>query len=137
MLDPAGDWEPVQVVLPHMLHYDVPAQVLQALHPLEPGHGVEQLDPHRTKDGSAVEEEQVSARPGVLHSILYEVHDCVAFKFCETAKAEVALVMFYSDMPDKTIEFESEAEDVVMVTAVPHHKAAIRLPTKNALCTLP
>ena len=49
----------------------------------------------------------------------------------------LTLVMFYSDMPDKTIEFESEAEDVVMVTAVPHHKAAIRLPAENALCTLP
>ena len=74
-----------------------------------------------------MKKEKVSARSGVLHGILNKLHNCCALESCEAAKAEVPLVMFYPHVSDKAIEFEGETEDVVMITAVPHYKAAIRL----------
>ena len=44
------------------------------------------LSSHR----SPVEEEEVSAWAGVLHSILYEVHNGIALELGEATKAEVA-----------------------------------------------
>ena len=41
--------------------------------------------------------------------------------------------MFYPDVSDKAVQFEGEAEDVVLVTAVSHYKAAIWLPRQNPL----
>ena len=40
----------------------------------------------------------------------------------------ITLIMLYSDVSDKSVEFEGEAEDVVVVAAVPHHEAAVGLP---------
>ena len=85
---------------------------------------------------SSMQEEQVSAGSWVLHSIFNEVNNSVAFELRETAKAEVTctkicigktilfnnnktqtldnfkiltLVVFYSDMANKPVEFEGEA----------------------------
>ena len=74
-----------------------------------------------------MKKEKVSAGSGVLHSVLNELHNCCALEACEAPEAEVALVVFNPHVSDKTVEFECEAEDVVMVAAVPHYKAAIRL----------
>ena len=41
--------------------------------------------------------------------------------------------MFYSDMSDKSIEFESKAKDVMMVAAVSDHKAPVRFTRENLL----
>ena len=48
----------------------------------------------------------------------------------------VTLVMFYPHVPHKPIQFKGEAEYVVMITAVPHHKATIWLSTQDPLCCL-
>ena len=47
------------------------------------------------------------------------------------------MVMFYPDVPDEAVEFEGETEDVVLVAAVSHHKAPVRLPRQNPLRCLP
>ena len=44
--------------------------------------------------------------------------------------------MLYSDVSDKSVEFEGEAEDVVVVAAVPHHEAAVGLPRQDPLSSL-
>ena len=48
----------------------------------------------------------------------------------------VTLIMLYSDVSDKSVEFEGEAEDVVVVAAVPHHEAAVGLPRQDPLSSL-
>ena len=73
----------------------------------------------------------------MLHGVLNELHDGCALEACEASEAEVALVMLNPHMSDKAIEFEGETEDVVMIAAVPHNKAAIRLPRQDPLRSLP
>ncbi len=67
-----------------------PALVLQAVHSLEPGDWVEQLHPERSQAGLPVQEEEVAARPRVLHRVLDEVHDRAAFELGVAAEAKVA-----------------------------------------------
>ena len=45
--------------------------------------------------------------------------------------------MFYPDVSDEAVQFEGEAEDVVLVAAVSHHKAPVRFPRQNPLRCLP
>ena len=54
------------------------------------------------------------------------------FVTCETSRV-VTLIMLYSDVSDKSVEFEGETEDVVVVAAVPHHEAAVWLPGQDPL----
>ena len=79
------------------VHYQIfyrigslPAQVLEALDLLEPRDRMQQLNPHRAKDRSPVEEEEVAPGPGMLNGVLDEVDDRVALELGEAAKAEVA-----------------------------------------------
>ena len=55
--------------------------------------------------------------------------DLITIESCEP----FTLIMFYSDMSDKSIEFESKAEDVMVVTTVSDHKAPIRFTRKYLL----
>ena len=45
-----------------------------------------------------------------------------------SALRRATLIVFYPDVSDEAVQFEGEAEDVVLVAAVPHHKAAVWFP---------
>jgi len=80
-----------------------------------------------------MEKEEISSRPRMFHSIFDKINNCSTLKSCKAAKTEISLIMFYSDMSDKSIEFESEAKDVMVVTAVSDHEAPIRFTRKYLL----
>ena len=102
-----------------------------------------------------VKEEQVPPRPRVFHCVLDKFDNSWALKSCKTSKTKISckndqevkrscysfrrgitLIMLYSDVSDKSVEFEGEAEDVVVVAAVPHHEAAVGLPRQDPLSSL-
>ena len=79
----------------------------------------------------------------MLHGILDKVHNSCALKSSEAPKTKVSykkntnneffvakcysstLVMLYSDVPHEAVQFECEAKDVVLVTAVSDNKTAV------------
>ena len=79
----------------------------------------------------------------MLHGILNKVHNSCALKSSEAPKTKVSykentnnerfiaecngstLVMLYSDMPHEAVQFECEAKDVVLITAVSDNKTAV------------
>lgn len=63
--------------------------MLQTLHPLEPGHGVEQLHPDRAEYGTQVQEEQVAPASRSFHGVLDELHDRLRLEHRAAAEAEV------------------------------------------------
>ena len=94
-----------------MFDNDVSAEVLQALYSLKSGYRVQQLNSHGAQHlkflfnsgllkqhcfaqkllchRSSMQEEEVSAWSWVLDGVFNELDDCVAFKLCEAAKAEI------------------------------------------------
>jgi hypothetical protein len=68
----------------------LPAKMLETLNLFESRHWMKELNPHGTEDRSPVKKEEVSARSRMLHRVLDEVDDRVAFEFGETTKAKVA-----------------------------------------------
>ncbi len=68
---------------------NLPAKMLKALDPLEPGDRMQELHPHRSQHRAPVQEEQIPSWPRVLHRILYKVHNGRALELCEASKTKV------------------------------------------------
>ena len=64
--------------------------MLQAVHRLEPGDRVKQLNLEGPQGGLAVQEEEVAAGAGVADGVLDEVHDGTAFEAGVRTETEVA-----------------------------------------------
>ena len=86
----------------------------------------------------------------MLHCIFYKLHNCVALETCKASKTKIpcnkmlvlhsinsssflTLIVLDADVSDESIQFEGEAEYVVVVAAVPHYKASVRLGRKDPL----
>lgn len=60
----------------------------------------------------------------MLDRILDEVDNGVTFEGGEGAEAEVAMIMFDSNMAHFVVELERQTEEVMIVTAITHQERA-------------
>lgn len=107
--------------------------MLKGLDLFEPRYRIQQLNSHRSQDGTVMKEKEVAATTRVLDCILYKLHYGVAFKIRQGSETKIPLIVLDSNMPNKAVQLESQTEYVMFIRTVAYDERAVRLVGQNPL----